>query len=372
MATAPANESLGDDLIFLLSQRRAGSTMLQRILASHPAVHTVSEPWVLLPPFLALRPDGYGGELFWGGRQSAGLLKKALGTFVAELPGREDTYREGVRRMYGHLYRGALERSGKRLLLDKSPPYYYIIPEVRRTFPRAKFLFLLRNPLAVLGSVLDTWVWNDLFALREFRDDLLAAPGLLVEGLRSLEGDCLVVRYERLVAEPAAVLEDVCRWLGIDFLPEMVEYGRHPLPRFALGDPENVYRHSRPESGRAGRWQGEIGDPQRWRLTRDYLRWLGPETVGALGYSYAELEAVVEQRRPGGYRFLPTLSLACCLGEPSRLQRLLGFAVRCQRACRRDGVRRVLGRAVRRLAAAVRPRPAGAPAGCSSGKTEGG
>lgn len=40
----------GENLIFLISQPRAGSTMLQKVLGSHPEIHTVSEPWVALPP----------------------------------------------------------------------------------------------------------------------------------------------------------------------------------------------------------------------------------------------------------------------------------------------------------------------------------
>lgn len=48
--------------MFLISQPRAGSTLLQRILGSHPDIHTVSEPWLMLQPLYALRPDGYRAE----------------------------------------------------------------------------------------------------------------------------------------------------------------------------------------------------------------------------------------------------------------------------------------------------------------------
>ena len=35
-------------LVFLLSLPRSGSTLLQRLLAAHPQVHTVAEPWLML------------------------------------------------------------------------------------------------------------------------------------------------------------------------------------------------------------------------------------------------------------------------------------------------------------------------------------
>src|SRR6516165_4829830 len=47
----------GSNLIFLFSQPRAGSTLLQRILGRHPDIHTVAEPWIMLPSFYVMRPD---------------------------------------------------------------------------------------------------------------------------------------------------------------------------------------------------------------------------------------------------------------------------------------------------------------------------
>ena len=37
--------------IFLLSLPRSGSTLLHRMLASHPQVATLPEPWVPMPLF---------------------------------------------------------------------------------------------------------------------------------------------------------------------------------------------------------------------------------------------------------------------------------------------------------------------------------
>ena len=47
-----------ENLILMISPPRAGSTMLQRILGSHSDIHTVSEPWLVLHPLYALRPEG--------------------------------------------------------------------------------------------------------------------------------------------------------------------------------------------------------------------------------------------------------------------------------------------------------------------------
>ena len=84
--------------------------------------------------------------------------------FLQTLPRDQDEYFEGARWMYNYLYEGALPGTGKGYFLDKTPRYYLVIPELYCTFPKAHYIFLLRNPVAVLCSILETrekkdWPW---------------------------------------------------------------------------------------------------------------------------------------------------------------------------------------------------------------------
>ena len=45
--------------IFIFSITRSGSTLLQRVIAAHEGVATVSEPWVLLPYLYTLREGAW-------------------------------------------------------------------------------------------------------------------------------------------------------------------------------------------------------------------------------------------------------------------------------------------------------------------------
>src|SRR5688572_7827725 len=137
---------MGAQPIFLFSLPRAGSTLVQRVIASHDDVHTVSEPWLLLPFLYALRTDGARAE-YW---HEAGA--EALADFCGALPGGEDEYRAAVRELAERLYSAATP-DGPRYFLDKTPHYHVIADEVMRTFPDAKFVFLWRNPLAALASL---------------------------------------------------------------------------------------------------------------------------------------------------------------------------------------------------------------------------
>jgi len=334
---------LGKSLVFVISQPRAGSTLLQRILGSHPDIHTVSEPWLMLHPLYALRGEGYEAEY------DAHCARSAVQRFLQTVPGGEDEYIEGTRRMYTYLYERALIGSDARYFLDKTPRYYFIVPELYRTFPEAHYVILLRNPLAVLCSVLKTWIGGDWLRLYWFKHDLLEAPQLLL-GARALLGERgVIVHYEQLVRDPEGEVQRICDRLRVEFVPEMIEYGRHDLPRWHFGDQQAIYQYTRPASENVGRWVQALGDPQIWRLANEYLQFLGQETVEQMGYSHEELQQVLEAQRPRRVRLWFTFSLAYLLGKPvNERKRWERGVVRLKRSLRQRGVRGTALAAVRR------------------------
>lgn len=279
---------LGEHLIFIISQPRAGSTLLQRMLATHPDIYTTSEPWLMLHPLYALREKGFEAEY------NANLALEAVRDFLGTLPEGEDVYWGALRRAFAHLYGRALAGTGKRFFLDKTPRYYFIIPELYHVFPKAKYIFLLRNPLAVLASILDTWVKESPFGLSQFRHDLLTAPRRIVEGIELLGSRAIVIQYEELVKNPQTVLQRLCDRLGIAFHPEMVDYGRLQVHKWRYGDQGNVYQHSRPVGQYAEKWIKVLSQSRMWhQWARGYLRSLRQDLVARMGYSYEELESAL-------------------------------------------------------------------------------
>ena len=324
----------GEGLIFVISQPRAGSTLLQRMLGGHPDIHTIGEPWLMLYPLYALRSQGYEAEY------SAPTARPAVHEFLSTLPNGEEEYLEGVRRMCTYLYGRALEASGKRYFLDKTPRYYLIIPELLRAFPEAHFIILLRNPLSMLSSILDTWIKQQWSWVYYFKSDLVRAPRLLLEGTGLLGERGLVIHYEHLVTDPENEMRRVCAMLGEDFTPEMVEYNRRNLPHWQYGDQEDVYRHTRPVALYAQKWVEAIRDPQVWRLASDYLQWLGRETVEQMGYAYDELEQTLAANKPHRARLWLTFPLAWYLEEQMEKRRKWERGVaRLTHALRRGGVK---------------------------------
>lgn len=283
---------IDERLIFLISQPRAGSTMLQRILGSHPDIHTLPEPWIMLHPLYALRRSGISAEynVDWAVNQAE--------SFLDRLPGGRDAFTEAQYRAYSYLYEQALISSEKLYFLDKTPRYYHVIPELHRVFPKAKFIFLLRNPLAVLASILKSWVGKDWARLQFYRYDLTDAPQLLMDGLQMGGAGQVMVRYEDIVVNPEEAIKQLCGQLDISFHQKMVEYGQHTFPEADWGDRETIYNEDRPSKQYKDRWGETLMTSAQWQNWGvKYLQMLGPEFLARMGYSYDELYAVLMTKR---------------------------------------------------------------------------
>lgn len=136
--------------IFVFSLPRSGSTLLQRILGGHPEIVTTSEPWILLPFLYVLKESGLFSEYGHSG------CYKAVGDFFDGFPNGKDDYLKEVNCFTKKLYQKYINNEEK-YFVDKTPRYSLIVDEIITTFPEAKVIFLWRNPLAIISSIIDTW-----------------------------------------------------------------------------------------------------------------------------------------------------------------------------------------------------------------------
>jgi len=300
--------NLGENLIFLISQPRAGSTMLQRILSNHPEVHTISEPWLMLHPLYQLKSEGYEAEY------NARWAFKAFQSFLSELPKKEETYIEAVRLMYCFLYNKVLLQKDAIYFLDKTPRYYFIISALYNVFPEAKYIFLFRNPLDVLTSILNTWVDYEWRKLSNFSHDLIDAPDLLLKGRNQIYDQSIVVHYETLIHEPEATLQTICSKLGLNYYSGLSNYGMTNKPKWNYGD-NKVYKLNKPAPSNAEKWLEAAGNPQYWRLLNEYLEILGREKTGLLGYDFELLKSHLNKKKPPNRLLIATFSLKWLLSK---------------------------------------------------------
>jgi tetratricopeptide (TPR) repeat protein len=201
-------------------------------------------------------------------------------------------YIRALREMASVLYNRIIELSGKQFFLDKTPRYYYIIPELYRIFPKAKYIFLFRNPMAVMSSILSTWFDKRPQNLRKSLNyhDITKGANYLVEGIELVGKDGVVVHYEELVKNPNQIINDICDKIGIRFNKQMVEYGKHPAPKGRFGDSSTIHKHSKPVFDYADKWIENLARPDLIDFANEYLSLLGSDLIKKMGYSYKQIE----------------------------------------------------------------------------------
>lgn len=167
---------------------------------------------------------------------------------------------------------------GAPIRVYKAGEHVFHLDRLRRLFPNAGVLFLMRDPRAIYNSQ------------RTNRDSLghpmartpIGAARLFVRACRALEAHAdapwlEIVRYERLLAEPDAVRDQLATFLGLaDRTPGDHGYaGRIPTPQ------QHLHRNvgGSPRADRIHAWRNELPPAHQY-----CLEWWAGREMEAHGY----------------------------------------------------------------------------------------
>lgn len=271
--------------IFVISAQRSGSTLLQQMLGRHPLIATESEPWLVLPLIYARRTQGIWAE--YDAFDNRRGWKEPLEVFL-ERTDAVNLFDECVRTFVNTIYAHASNKAGAVYFLDKTPRNYLITDDLRRIFPNAKLVYLLRHPLAIFSSLLDSTNgdWKAVFSSPGRRMDLMRAPGMISRAVRR-EIDPITVRYEELVATPERVMPRLCEKLGVDFDRCTLSYDA-PEETF-WGDQVNVRKHDAPVTDYTEKWRLRLGEYSAFDIAKAYIESLDCDELTLYGVHKAAL-----------------------------------------------------------------------------------
>ena len=139
-----------------------------------------------------------------------------------------------IGRLYEHF--ANLKGNGGRLWGDKNNPFHHYVFVLRRLFPNARFLHLVRDGRAVYGSFVEL---GRKEGQAEYFPSLPNSPeqaaAQWVSAVRQIErslqtsANALTVRYEDLVTDFESIMTTVCQFLGLQYEPAMRDF--HSLNR---------------------------------------------------------------------------------------------------------------------------------------------
>jgi len=202
-----------NEAIFIVGLPRAGSTLLEQILASHSAVEATSEL-----PFI--------------GQIARDLAEKRKKSDKSKYPGilieLSDERREELGQQY--LDRAAVYRSGKPRFIDKLPNNFMHVALIKRILPNATIIDARREPMAACFANL-----KQLFAQgQEFTYSLEDIGHYYADYLRLLAHwhsilpqGILTVQYEEVVDDLDAQVESLLAHCELEFEESCIRYYEH-------------------------------------------------------------------------------------------------------------------------------------------------
>ncbi|HKV06686.1 MAG TPA: amino acid adenylation domain-containing protein [Thermoanaerobaculia bacterium] len=289
--------------VFLLSPPRSGSTLLRVMLAGHPALFAPPELELLGFNTLRERKAAFSGRYgFWAEGTVRALMElEGSGSEEAwQIMAGAETRDLSVR----DFYREIQERTGGRLLVDKTPSYSLdraTLERAEQDFEKPLYIHLLRHPYGMISSFEKARLEQVFFRVphpfsrRELAELIwLTSQRNILAFLDNVEpGRQLRLRFEDLVQDPRAAMERVCAFLGIPFTPAMLDPyedtgrrmtdGIHALSRM-VGDVK-FHEHKAIDPQVAESWKKEIaedflGEPT-WKMAESlgYRKKTAPSLV---------------------------------------------------------------------------------------------
>jgi hypothetical protein len=280
---------LHENLIILVGSPRSGSTLLQRMIASHSRIYTHPEPHLLTP----LAYLGYHATVDKAPYDHVNAAQ-ALRELCEELPRGEADYLDAVRAYASTLYERVLAPTKKDFFLDKTPAYGLVLPFIAKLYPRAKYIVLTRHPLAILHSVAHSFFAGSYESAAATNPVISSYVPAIGKFILERPVDFVQVRYEDVVSEPEREMRRIITHLGLPYEPQVVEYGKQEHITKSYGDPMSVERHQRPVTDSLQSYAGDLAArPEARRIAEQLVDGLADEHLAAWGYPKAELFAAL-------------------------------------------------------------------------------
>lgn len=273
--------------IFIFSLPRSGSTLLQRVLMSHENITSVAEPWLLLPFSYAYKKEGVLSEY------GHNIAYSAFEDFINNLPNKENDYYEALGAFAQNLYEKQCGNN-EMYFLDKTPRYIYIIPQIVKIFPDAKFIFLFRNPVHVMSSMIQTWCDGRFKQMYVYERDLNYGPKALSEGYELLRDKAYAIQYEEYVTNPKKYTKEICEYLEIDFDKDMLSSFSSQDTKGRMGDPTGVKEYKSVDKRSLDKWKKTFNTKFRQNYIKNYIESIDESILLTQGYSKKEIMEDIE------------------------------------------------------------------------------
>lgn len=196
--------------VFVVGLPRSGTTLVDRILGSHPAVSSRGESSDLAQAVVRLAGPASG---------KAELIRRSASMRIRPL---------------GEAYCGTLADDAALRIVDKTPNNFLYLGLVAAALPQARIVHLRRNPLDACYAMYKTlfrMAYPFSYDLQDLGRYWLGYDRLMAHWRQCLPPDrFLEVDYEALVDDQEAQSRRLVAHLGLDWDPACLAFERNPQP----------------------------------------------------------------------------------------------------------------------------------------------
>lgn len=169
-----------------------------------------------------------------------------------------------------------------------------VADEVIATFPEGKCIFLWRNPLAIIASIVETFCGGQ-WGIFHSKVDLFDGMENLIRAFRNNSSKVLAIRYEDLVQVPKETLGKIQEFLGTEYPESSLSAFSAMKLKGEMGDPTGVKKYDSLSVQSIDAWKVTLANPWRKTWCRRYLHWLGRDRLLVMGYDLDSLLAELDQ-----------------------------------------------------------------------------
>jgi hypothetical protein len=286
--------------VFIVGMPRSGTKLLRGLLNNHSAISLLNIETEFLP-FWAKNWDRWGGNKTWSydtflkfygtvTKSRYFLYKNKQKKCIAPDVWYQNCENFSVAGVFEALARHDTNATEDMIWGDKSPGYIRHIPLIKRLFPDAKIIHIIRDVRDYCLSINKAWGKNMIRAAQRWADDV---PKACREGML-LNQDYMEVTYEALLEDPRNILKQLCAFLDVMYDENMLILQR---PTENYGDAKGK---TKIVSGNIDKWKHALDIKKLYKIEMICSRQLqrkgyissyqGPEKrIGSLRMKYFKI-----------------------------------------------------------------------------------
>ena len=250
-------------IVFLLSSSRAGSTLLQNMIAKNLQVFSPAELWLISFDNMSEREQffdemGVGWHnngLMYSLLQSEKINSSEAIKRIEKLTKRNASIKE--------IYKYLQSRAAHRILMDKSPfnaRRFHFLFKIEQLFMNSKFIFLTRHPAAVINSHVKMRIHRLFNHSNSYRinpwhlgeKNWLTFNNNIKLFLNNIEDKRVYnLHFEDLVKRPEHHMKNICDFLDIEYSERMLNPYTAVDNEYLVGDFNFFFKYKKIEPSRA-------------------------------------------------------------------------------------------------------------------------